>query len=410
MIDSPGAARLASPPNGPDQDREPTDAELLTRLNEHNEQAAFERLVRRHSPMVLGVCRRVLRDDHEAEDALQATFIILLRKAKSIARPELLANWLYGVAFRVARKARIKANRQRASENLAETAALPDPHSGPEWIEAKTVLDEELRQLPAKYRIPLVLCYLDGKTNIEAARLVDCPEGSIADRLARARAELRKRLMRRGMVLSAGIVALLMKEGQASAGVSEQLIGKILEGATDLAGLQAHVAAGIPSKLAGPGDGKIDSAADEAGGNSPARPDDIPASRRDRPRKRKLLCALLWSTVTLWIVIPIYELAGGDFVRKRGIFWPMNHAARSAIRSGLAITLDPARDTAWDRDAKDESPAPDSEVRLSSKSSSSSNDDERCKRCLGTNCGSDDRAQNRMTLRKSLWKWLFSRN
>ena len=211
---------------------QPTDAELLARFVDQHEKSAFELLVRRHSPMVMGVCRRVLGDAHEAEDAFQAAFMVLLRRSKSIGRPELLANWLYGVAFRVARKARIKAARQQPCQSV-EAFAPHDRYREPEWMEVKTLLDEELSQLPPKLRLPLVLCYLDGKTNIEAARLLGCPDGSIANRLSVARAELKKRLLRRGMVLSATLLALLLKDRSASAGVSEELLAETLRGAAD---------------------------------------------------------------------------------------------------------------------------------------------------------------------------------
>jgi RNA polymerase sigma factor (sigma-70 family) len=176
-----------------------TDTQLLKRFARQKDEAAFAALVRRHGPMVLAVCRRVLHDAHDAEDAFQATFLVLVRKARFIARPELLANWLYGVAYRVAVKARANANRRSAHERRA--GAMTSVGSAPERIgsELRAVLDAELSHLPEKYRAPLVLCYLEGKTNEQAARLLGWPTGSISGRLARARELLRERLVSRGL-------------------------------------------------------------------------------------------------------------------------------------------------------------------------------------------------------------------
>jgi RNA polymerase sigma factor (sigma-70 family) len=188
----------------------PRDADLLCRFVDGQDPDAFELLVRRHGPMVEGVCRRILGNQHDAEDAFQAAFLVLARKAAALRHPDRLANWLYGVAYRVARKARQKAalrdRRDRLVEALPSSASLLDF----EWQELKSALDDELNLLPEKYRAPLVLCYLCGKTNIEAAELLGWPGGSISTRLARARDALRRRLNRRGLSLSAGLLALLL--------------------------------------------------------------------------------------------------------------------------------------------------------------------------------------------------------
>lgn len=196
----------------------PQDAELLCRFVEGRDPEAFELLVRRHGPMVEGVCRRILGNQHDAEDAFQAAFLVLARKAPVLQNPDRLANWLYGVAYRVARKARQKAaardRRDRRVEAMPNSADLLDF----EWQELKTALDDELNRLPEKYRAPLVLCYLCGKTNVEAAELLGWPGGSISARLARARDALRRRLNRRGLSLSAGLLALLLtNKGMAAA-------------------------------------------------------------------------------------------------------------------------------------------------------------------------------------------------
>jgi RNA polymerase sigma factor (sigma-70 family) len=204
--------------------REPEDAELLQKFAAGHDEAAFESLVKRHGPLVQGVCRRILGDVHEAEDAFQAVFLVLVRKSGSIRKPELLANWLYGVACRIARKARIRAIRKENRERQAGKMPTQDQLLDLEWAELKAVLDDELSQMPEQYRAPLVLCYLRGQTNAEAAAQLGWPTGSISERLARAREMLRKRLNRRGLTLSAGLLAVLLSEKAASAAVSPILI------------------------------------------------------------------------------------------------------------------------------------------------------------------------------------------
>lgn len=181
---------------------EPTDSQLLKRFASRQDEAAFAALVRRHGPMVLGVCRRILRNAHDADDAFQVTFFVLVRKARTIARPELLGNWLYGVASRVAVKARNTAARRSQHERRAPAMVVVDPLSEVTGRELRAVLDAELSQLPGKYRTPLVLCYLEGKTNEQAARMLGWPTGSMSGRLARGRELLRERLLsrRRGSI------------------------------------------------------------------------------------------------------------------------------------------------------------------------------------------------------------------
>ncbi|MBL8793829.1 MAG: sigma-70 family RNA polymerase sigma factor [Planctomycetia bacterium] len=192
-----------------------SDADLLDSFVTGGEEAAFEALVRRHGPMVMGVCRRVLHDPHEADDAFQATFVVLLRKCQSLAQPELLGNWLYGVAFRTAREVRNRAARRRARELQAPPAEAAAPAS--EWDDVRPVLDEELNKLPTKYRLPVVLCDLQSKSRKEVARQIGCPEGTLSSRLARAHDLLRRRLLRRGLVLSAGGLAVGLSAEVASA-------------------------------------------------------------------------------------------------------------------------------------------------------------------------------------------------
>jgi RNA polymerase sigma factor (sigma-70 family) len=175
----------------------PTDRQLLARFVQSGDGAAFELLVRRYGPMVLGLCRRVLGDATDADDAFQATFLVLVKKAPSIAQPELLGNWLYGVAYRIARKARAQRAKRAQQKAPALAMASPDPHVDAVLRELQAQLDEELERLPQKYRAPLVLCYLEGLSNREAAQRLGWPVGSISHRLARGRELLRARLQDR---------------------------------------------------------------------------------------------------------------------------------------------------------------------------------------------------------------------
>src|SRR5262249_5900371 len=144
-----------------------TDGHLLERFASRRDDGAFEGLLQRHGPMVLGVCRRVLRDAHDAEDAFQATFLVLVRKAGSLDGRASLANWLYTVAYRISLKVKAGAARQRNLGLRCSRMAATDPAVDAVWRDLRPVLDEELGRLPEKYRAPVVLCYLEGKTNEE---------------------------------------------------------------------------------------------------------------------------------------------------------------------------------------------------------------------------------------------------
>ncbi len=179
---------------------------LLERFVGGRDERAFEAIVGRHGPMVLGVCRRLLQDSHDAEDAFQATFLILVRKAHSLSRRGLLAQWLYGVAYRTALKARaLKRMRTMRERAAAAQRDHPEPR---EPGDVERVVDEEIGRLPGKYRLPVVLCYLEGKTLEQASRELDWPKGTVAGRMARAREMLRRRLTRRGLDPAPEVLAL----------------------------------------------------------------------------------------------------------------------------------------------------------------------------------------------------------
>ncbi|MGE3807319.1 MAG: RNA polymerase sigma factor [Gemmataceae bacterium] len=198
------------------------DGQLLDRYILARDPAAFEALVARHGPMVMGVCRRVLGNTHDAEDAFQATFVVLMRKADTIVNRHTLGSWLQGVAQRVSLNVRTRTSQHKAHE-AKHGALLPQadatiPEHSAQHADVKLVIDEELGRLPEKYRAPVVLCYLEGKTNAEAAGMLSWPIGTVQIRLSRARDMLRQRLNRRGLVLtSAALTALLVEEGARAA-------------------------------------------------------------------------------------------------------------------------------------------------------------------------------------------------
>jgi RNA polymerase sigma factor (sigma-70 family) len=214
------------------------DGQLLDSFVHHHDEAAFERLVGRYGSMVLGVCRRLLNDPNDADDAFQATFLVLVRRAAALNKSAPLGSWLYGVAYRVAIKARASAARRRERERQTTDMSSHDPTADASWREVRAVLDEELQHLPEKYRAPLVLCYLVGKTNEEAARELGCPAGSMWWRLDRARELLRTRLMRRGVTLTAAALTALLAE-QTQAAVSAGLLAATLHSAALFATGQA---------------------------------------------------------------------------------------------------------------------------------------------------------------------------
>jgi RNA polymerase sigma factor (sigma-70 family) len=221
-----------------------TDGQLLETFLERRDEAAFEALVRRHGPMVLGVCRRVLGNVHDAEDAFQATFFVLVRKAGVIRQRELLGNWLYGVAYRTALEARGKSARQRSREKQVETMPQPVFEPNPDGPELAGLLDQELSRLPDKYRVPIVLCDLECRSRHEVAQHLGVPEGTLSSRLAAGRNLLAQRLTRRGMALTGAALGVVLSQNAALAGVPSALVLATVKAGALMAAGEA-VAAGV---------------------------------------------------------------------------------------------------------------------------------------------------------------------
>jgi RNA polymerase sigma factor (sigma-70 family) len=210
-----------------------TDGQLLERFLTEHDELAFADLVRRHGQMVLGLCRQILRDGHEAEDAFQATFLVLVRNARTIRKHDSLGSWLYGVAQRTALRAKTQAKR-RAHVGQGEAMAASEPELERDSEELRPLIHEEVGRLPDKYRAPVILCYFEGQSHEKAAEQLDWPVGTVKGRLARAREMLQTRLSRRGIALSLGLVAFL-RSNQTSAAVPETLVESTTRAAVRLA-------------------------------------------------------------------------------------------------------------------------------------------------------------------------------
>lgn len=247
------------------------ESELLRRFARERDEAAFAALVARHGPMVLGVCRRILGDGHASEDAFQAVFLILVRKAGSIRDGGRLGPWLHGVARRVALRSRARSARRRRIERpVAEETVVAGSHdNGPgtvgddlERAELRAAIDAEIGRLPEKERAPVVLCYLEGLTHDQAAQRLGWPVGTVRSRMARARETLRRRLHRRGLAVPTGLVAASTGTtlGKAAALVLAPTVSPLLLESTLRAAL--HVAAGQSWAL-GVGTGVISGTASE---------------------------------------------------------------------------------------------------------------------------------------------------
>jgi RNA polymerase sigma factor (sigma-70 family) len=225
------------------------DAALLERFRTWRDEAAFELLVYRHGPMVRGLCRRVLRHEQDAEDAFQATFLALARQARSVCGAS-LAGWLYRVAFHAALKARAKALRRGTDMLPDEIGRDADPADALLAREVKAVLDEVVMRLPARYRLPVVLCYLQGRSNAEAAAELGCPKGTVDSRLSEARRRLRGRLVRRGLTPAAGLALEWVLGPAADAAESAAVVRPVARAAVAFVTNQPTAAGAVPASAA----------------------------------------------------------------------------------------------------------------------------------------------------------------
>jgi RNA polymerase sigma factor (sigma-70 family) len=276
-----------------------TDGQLLEGYLSRRDEAALAALVHRHAPMVWGVCRRVLRSHHDAEDAFQATFLVLARKAAAIASRELLANWLYGVAHQTALKARTTVAKRRGRERQVERMPEPAVAEQDRWDDLVPLLDQELSRLPDRYRVVIVLCDLEGKARGEAARQLGVPEGTVASRLARARAMLAKRLARHGLAVSGGALAAALAE-KASACVPASVVSSTIKAAILFAAGQAAAAGAISARVAALAEGAL---------------------------KTMLLTKLKIATAVLLAVVLVFGMGGFGICL-------FNHSARAARGEG----------------------------------------------------------------------------
>src|SRR5262249_39218280 len=230
---------------------------LLERFVNEADGNAFQVLIRRHGPQVMSVCTRVLGNESDAEDAFQATFLVLVRKARSLRAPGSLAPWLYGVAYRTSLKAKAEALKRRAREEQLVDRASPPAPDDLIWRDIRFVLDEEVNRLPHRYRAPVVLCYFEGRTNEQAAGVLGCPRGTVYPRLAEARNRLRRQLSRRGLALSAGVLAGALSGSTASAVVPASLVAVTSQAALAFAAGPAVAAGTTPAPAAALAEGVL---------------------------------------------------------------------------------------------------------------------------------------------------------
>ena len=217
------------------------DADLVRAFAEDRDSAAFAEVVRRHGPMVLGVCRRVLGDSLDADDAFQATFLVFIRRAGTLRQADRLAGWLHQVALRTARKLRAMRAARRGREVPLVDVPAGESTADFVWRELRPIFDEELSRLPDRLRLPAVLCFLEGCSKAEASRRLGWPEGTLSGRLQRAREWLRERFTARGLSLSSGALAVALFDAVSAAAVSERLIESTLQQAM----LKPAVSAGV---------------------------------------------------------------------------------------------------------------------------------------------------------------------
>jgi RNA polymerase sigma factor (sigma-70 family) len=227
-----------------------SDAQLVERFAAARDEAAFELLVWRHGAMVFGLCRRLLRQEQDAEDAFQATFLTLARKAGSIRKREAIASWLYKVAYRIALAVRTQTAARAAPEHPRLDELPAAATADPGWRELRPVLDEEVHRLPEKYRAAFVLCAIEGKTNDEAAELLGCPKGTVLSRLSRARERLRGRLTRRGVAVSALVCGTVFVEETAVTPMTAAMVNRTVKAGLAVAAGQTIKSAASPSVAA----------------------------------------------------------------------------------------------------------------------------------------------------------------
>ncbi len=212
----------------------PTDAQLVERYLHSRDELAFELLVWRHGGMVLDLCRRILFQSADAEDAFQATFLTLVRKMHTIGKHGSVGSWLYKVAYRIAMEAKARSMRRTVVERRARVRLPALPEDEASQREVLPILEDEISRLPERYRAPFILCCLEGRSLEEAARQLGCPRATVGTRVSRARQKLRDRLARRGVVLSAGSIAALLVPSPASAAPPAALVEPILRAALAL--------------------------------------------------------------------------------------------------------------------------------------------------------------------------------
>jgi RNA polymerase sigma factor (sigma-70 family) len=229
------------------QGSQTSDRELLYRFTAQRDETAFAEIVRRHGPMLLRICQRVLRNAHDAEDVAQAAFLLLAQKAASLHWRDSLAGWLFQTAYRLALKARVSAHRRAHHEAQARIVPSDDPVNDLTVRELHAVLDEELNRLPEEYRAPIVLCCLEGRSRDEAAGCLGWPLARVKDRLERGRERLRSRLAQRGVLLGTALTSAWLTEAGALAGLSPHAVAR---DALALALGQANLARLVPPYLA----------------------------------------------------------------------------------------------------------------------------------------------------------------
>jgi RNA polymerase sigma factor (sigma-70 family) len=246
--------RISAPTSSQIPDRVLLDRFVLTQDEE-----AFAALVKRHAGMVMAVCRRALIDVHSAEDAFQATFLVLVQKARAIAKPDCLGSWLYGVAYRTALQARSAAATRRRHEHRAATIQAVESNPEVMWRDLRPILDEEIHRLPSSYQEPIILCYFEGKTKEEAAQLLDLPVGTVSSRLARARAKLRSRLTRRGLTLSLGLLTCTLEQKVGASIICTPLVDTTIKAGLALAAVKSVTTGIVSLKAASLAEGVVKS-------------------------------------------------------------------------------------------------------------------------------------------------------